>query len=588
MSSAPNWSQNYTNNLNSGHVSTEMLAPFQSTDGMSGGGGNAVMPTTQIEMTISCRNLLNKDILSKSDPYCSVQMKDSWSEKFVEIGRTETVLDNLNPEWVKKFVISYNFETVQKLRFEVWDVDPDGREFLGHFETTLAEIVAFSGRQFVGKLSGIPNQDCGEIIIVTEELSACKQIVQMQFKAKSLTKISWFWRNDPFLVFSRSNEDSTFSVVLKSEPVSSTQNPVWLPINMRVRTLCNGDYDRTIKIDCYDHRSSGDHRLIGSCHTSLRDLVKGPNENSYSLMHSKKQKNKNYTNSGLLELVTIAVTEEITFLDYIRSGTQMHFAVAIDFTASNGPPRDPQSLHFLDIYGGRLNPYEIALRSVGEIIQHYDSAGMFPAFGFGAKLPPTGEVSHQFPLNGNSSHPYCSGIPEILNHYRNRLASVTLYGPTNFSNVINNTASIARQFQDGKHYFILLIITDGIISDMHQTKNAIVNASKLPISIIIVGVGNADFAAMDELDSDDVRLQVDGKYAERDIVQFVPLNRYLSKNGPFVRSQADLAKEVLAEIPDQMTGYMKSRGFKPIKIVPTDPSSQTTTTQPNAPTFSMS
>ncbi len=380
-----NWSQNYSNiNNSSGHVSNEMMAPFTTSSNLENtlSGGNAVMPTSQIEMTLSCRNLLNKDILSKSDPYCLVQMKDSWHEKYFEIGRTETINDNLNPEWVKKFIINYNFETVQKMRFEVWDVDPDGKDFLGLFETTLAEIVSFSGRQFVGKLSGVPARDCGEIIIVTEELSSCKQIVQMQFRAKSLTKMSWIMRNDPFLVLSRSNEDGTYSVVMKSEPVYSTQNPLWLPITMRVRTLCNGDYDRTIKIDCYDTRSNGSHKLIGSCHTCLRSLTQGPNDNKYQLINPNKQKTKrSYTNSGIVELVSIAVTEEITFLDYIRGGTQMHFAVAIDFTASNGPPRDPQSLHFLDTFGGRPNPYEIALRSVGEIIQHYDSAGMFPAFG---------------------------------------------------------------------------------------------------------------------------------------------------------------------------------------------------------------
>lgn len=183
--------------------------------------------------------------------------------------------------------------------------------------------------------------------------------------------------------------------------------------------------------------------------------------------------------------------------------------------------------------------------------------------GFGAKLPPTGNVSHQFPLNNNTSHPYCKNVEEIRTHYLNRLYEVTLYGPTNFAPVINNTISIASQYQDGKHYFVLLIITDGIISDMNQTKHAIVTASSLPISIIIVGVGDADFDAMDELDSDDVRLMVDNRYAERDIVQFVPLNKFLSRNGPFVKSQVDLAKAVLEEIPDQLTGFMRSRGFRP-------------------------
>lgn len=187
--------------------------------------------------------------------------------------------------------------------------------------------------------------------------------------------------------------------------------------------------------------------------------------------------------------------------------------------------------------------------------------------GFGAKLPPDGEISHQFPLNGNPNHPYCSSVDEILQHYRNSLTKVQLYGPTNFSPVINNTIAIAKQFQDGKHYFVLLIITDGIISDMQHTIHSIIDASKLPISIIIVGVGDADFTAMDELDSDDIRLSINGRTAERDIVQFVPLNQFLANGGHFIRSQADLAKAVLFEIPEQMTGFMKSRGFKPNPII---------------------
>ena len=32
---------------------------------------------------------------------------------------------------------------------------------------------------------------------------------------------------------------------------------------------------------------------------------------------------------------------------------------------------------------------------------------------------------------------------------------------------------------------------------------ALINASRYPMSVIIVGVGGADFSAMDELDSDD-------------------------------------------------------------------------------------
>ena len=47
------------------------------------------------------------------------------------------------------------------------------------------------------------------------------------------------------------------------------------------------------------------------------------------------------------------------------------------------------------------------------------------------------------------------------------------------------------------------MLTDGAISDMMATKQAVIAASHLPMSIIIVGVGEANFDAMNELDSDD-------------------------------------------------------------------------------------
>lgn len=100
---------------------------------------------------------------------------------------------------------------------------------------------------------------------------------------------------------------------------------------------------------------------------------------------------------------------------------------------------------------------------------------------------------------------------------------------------------------------------------MNFTKHAIVDASTLPMSIIIVGVGDANFDSMKELDSDNVRLSVDGKFAERDMVQFVQLNKFLTNSGATVRSQAELAKEVLAEIPEQLTSFMKLNNLKPQK-----------------------
>lgn len=76
-------------------------------------------------------------------------------------------------------------------------------------------------------------------------------------------------------------------------------------------------------------------------------------------------------------------------------------------------------------------------------------------------------------------------------------------------------------------YFVLLLLTDGVLSDMGNTKQAIVEASHLPMSLIIVGVGSADFSAMNELDGDDgVLRSPSGQPVRRDIVQFVPFREF--------------------------------------------------------------
>lgn len=82
------------------------------------------------------------------------------------------------------------------------------------------------------------------------------------------------------------------------------------------------------------------------------------------------------------------------------------------------------------------------------------------------------------------------------------------------------------------------------------------------MSIIIVGVGSADFSPMRELDSDEQALEQDGHKAVRDIVQFVSMKDYMSSDG-MITNHGDLARDVLYEVPDQVEAYFKLHGLKP-------------------------
>jgi len=73
-----------------------------------------------------------------------------------------------------------------------------------------------------------------------------------------------------------------------------------------------------------------------------------------------------------------------SFLNYIFGGCEINLAIGIDFTLSNGDPNhEPDSLHNKDL---KKNQYYQALKSVGDILQFYDTDKQFPCFGFGGKL----------------------------------------------------------------------------------------------------------------------------------------------------------------------------------------------------------
>ena len=83
-----------------------------------------------------------------------------------------------------------------------------------------------------------------------------------------------------------------------------------------------------------------------------------------------------------------------------------------------------------------------------------------------------------------------------------------------------------------------------------------VDLSNMPCSVIIVGVGNADFSAMEELDGDGGLLRDNmGRSVSRDLVQFVVFNEAMQKG--------DLAEQVLREVPDQTCKFMEAINFVP-------------------------
>ena len=120
--------------------------------------------------------------------------------------------------------------------------------------------------------------------------------------------------------------------------------------------------------------------------------------------------------------------------------------------------------------------------------------------------------------------------------------------------VINEIKDDLENRKEENHYYILMILTDGMIIDMKETIDCIVEASILPLSIVIIGIGNADLTNMEILDGDEEPLvDSNGTMRKRDIVQLVKFNDFKKNNK--INSGTDLAEEVLKEIPRQLEEY---------------------------------
>ncbi|KAJ7974684.1 E3 ubiquitin-protein ligase RGLG2-like [Quillaja saponaria] len=234
-----------------------------------------------------------------------------------------------------------------------------------------------------------------------------------------------------------------------------------------------------------------------------------------------------------------------------RAGLESsNLIVGIDFTKSNEwtgkSSFNRRSLHHI---GDGLNPYEQAISIIGKTLAAFDDDNLIPCFGFGDASTHDQDVFSFYPNDR-----FCNGFEEVLSRYREIVPHLRLAGPTSFAPIIEMAMTIVEQ--SGGQYHVLVIIADGQVTrsvdtehgrlspQEEKTVDAIVKASKLPLSIIVVGVGDGPWDMMKEFD-DNIPAR------DFDNFQFVNFTEVMSKNIPPLRKETEFALAALMEIPSQ-------------------------------------
>ena len=457
-----------------------------------------------------------------------------------------------NIQFGKTFAVDYYFQREQCLIIE----SKINNNKTGNKKTlTLSSLIRSPGNKAKIYFEGV-----GELIInfkqkKARETPSQNQISSFQFSFNFQNQIFNKYNSGIFFVI----YDGEKHPLYKSQEFFVRNNFIQSNIvNIPSDSLCPYDNKNSpifLKLFCPPLLSK---RPIGEAIFNLNNLEFNLNNDQLSKVELNSQK---YGYLGPIQ-INYDQTIKLTFVDYLSKGMQINLDIAIDYTASNN--ENPIPLHNID--GGHENDYEKAIESCGSIIAFYDYDQLFPVYGFGGIPQGMGYapnmVSHCFNVNFNED-PNIKGINNIIKAYRQSLGRVTLAGPTYFTPIIDKVISEIKydleNNQEENHYYILLILTDGCINDMPQTCDKIVEASYLPLSIIIVGIGSADFSLMEILDGDEEGLKNSrGELRKRDIVQFVQFEDFKKNNA--IDYGTDLTEEVLKEIPTQVEEYFEKCG----------------------------
>ena len=433
----------------------------------------------------------------------------------------------LSLKFEKFLVCDYYFEKQQNLQITI---NKNNQPI--NINTTLGCIIGARHSTYINKFLG--NET---LIIKGEKMGQNDDFLEVKFALKENgNEYSNYFLNNKMTFIIKCKEKKLYS----SEEISQDGKfaPVKIPICLLMPFYTVSFYN------VYN-------QLVTSFNKTIQEVV-----NSKEKLQLKIPIN----NNNFLYLYDYSeISQNFTFLDFIKAGVRIGLSIGIDFTGSNGHPLDLGTLHSLK--GDKPNDYERAIRYCGDILAYYDYDQLFPVYGFGAIVNSSNmkEASMCFNLNFQDN-PDIYTINNVIQAYHECIEKdkLTFSGPTEFAPIIQ--AVISKIGDDIFHYYILMILTDGVIDDLQETIDCLVAASQYPLSIIIIGIGNEDFKKMEILDGDEAPLISSiGQKRTRDLVQFVSFSK-------FQNDEKKLAEEVLAEIPKQIVEYYKFKNLNPNQI----------------------
>jgi len=543
--------------------------------------------------------------------YTKLQDETDWCE----VARSELSMEATKfPNFMSDMVVSFHLYTQKLIRFEAYRTKHEqsnqhleDQHYLGCVELNILEAVMARSKgdgwwkQSLKNLMKPEAPPNGKLAVWAEEDASTKNILFFDVSAQKLVR-SDMWKPsvDPFLIIHRADAipdidngpeldkyrgPVQLSPVIRSELHRRTRNPKFKRIKISTQALCQCKGKQKVVFEVWDWFRVGVPRLLGTGYASFDEIYKNFVDGKNVNIDLCRRKIKTQFDKEEFELADIEdydpkkdssslvvggveCKRTYSLLDFLRSGAEIVPIFAVDFTRSTGlrdaamdAGRTSQPLP-----GDNESDYAETIQNLGSILEGFNSEKSFPCYAFGAKVPPTNSIcSHAFALNGDFFAPEIRGVAKVLDMYHACLRVTRLHGPTLLNPLVTLGGKWARKYAEVKtkntnnidmKYFVLVIITSGGVQDQQEVVNTLVACTGLPISVVIIEIGNDEDPFLRDVATEVRSNQELREVGVRDFIYYARFNHF--RGDPY-----GLAHATLYNIPANVETYYKAIDVQP-------------------------
>ncbi len=547
---------------------------------------NAIVSTMRLEVRIQCEGLpplegkaeTEKYVMSYKIEYGSSQQIWKWSEKFENNSRPK--ISN------KPCILPYEMGTDQTMRISLYRYedfkelrDPVPRPPYGNVLLDLNEAIVAKSHEVRKRVIVLDEAYKMAETYITVSVAEKKQenlaqlLLQLEVTECKLKGPLYFTCYQHVGDGVKYICESSLAEQKKTSPKTFTFEPLVLSSE-----AFEGSWeDKTLSFIFEDGSSANKKvttglirqglKAVALCTVGIKELLQ-PHLQELAV----ETRNKRF---GKVMIKNRTVEPILTLGSILFSNVKLVPIVAVDCSLGNLTFDNLKCMHHFDKI--RPNLYIEALNAVESRAFPFYSKML--GYGFGAKIiPKKSRLSSCFALNGNIFDPAVKTRDDLVNSYIKTIKSVELCLPVNYSEVIKTAKGLARlelqefnrRYRYSQHdlnssgtnavtsmlqnYYVLYILTAGVLDDAEEVFNECAEIAGLPLSIIFVKIGNQQMKDVDDLG--EIKKRIESAYCSKrlflSIVEFDRVYNDLTNFGKFL----------ISSVPTQILQFFKMTQHK--------------------------